>query len=147
VISAKLRRRRHHEGATTQFTLRATPSAAGQAREAVRHILLTWDLEPLADTAMLLSSELVTNAVRHAGTRLHVELSRLPIGGLRIAVSDAAPGDWPRVNQPGVDDEGGRGMWLVDKLATTWGTTTGRRGKSVWFELLLDAMAVEEGAG
>ena len=127
--------------------MRATPSAPARARDAVRHLLITWDLEPLADTATLLSSELVTNAVRHAGTRLEVVVQQLPSGGIRLAVSDAAPGDWPRVNMPGAEDEGGRGMWLVDKLSSSWGTTTGRRGKSVWFELHLDAISIEEGAG
>jgi len=95
---------------------------------------------------MLLSSELVTNAVRHAGSRFEIVLEHLPIGGFRLAVSDAAGEDWPRVNRAADDDEGGRGMWLVDKLSNSWGTTTGRRGKTVWFELLLDRPLAEEGA-
>lgn len=146
MISGKLRGRRDQPGTTAHFTLRATPSAPGKARGLVREVLVEWHLDDLVDTAMLLSSELVTNAVRHAGRRFDIVLERLPIGGLRLAVSDAASGDWPRVTNAGVDDEGGRGMWLVDKLATAWGTTSGRGGKTVWFELLVDAPILEEGA-
>jgi two-component sensor histidine kinase len=84
---------------------------------------------------MLLTSELVTNAVRYAGTAIRISLERLHRGGVRIAVTDSARGDWPQVEKPTVDAEGGRGLWLVDRLASSWGTTAGRRGKSVWFEL------------
>ena len=137
-MSGGLRRRRDHAGPTAQFTLRATPSAPAKAREAVREVLISWGFTDLCDTAMLLSSELVTNAVRHAGTRFEIVLERLDIGGIRVAVSDAAAGDWPSVKYAADDDEGGRGMWLVDRLAHSWGTTSGRGGKTVWFELLVD---------
>jgi anti-sigma regulatory factor (Ser/Thr protein kinase) len=112
----------------------------------VREVLVSWHLEALADTAMLLASELVTNAIRHAGSRFEIVLEQLPVGGFRLAVSDAAAGDWPRVNHAADDDEGGRGMWLVDKLSNSWGTTSGRGGKTVWFELLLDQPLAEKGA-
>ena len=129
-----------------RYALRATPAAPSKARETVRELLVAWGYPELCDTAMLLTSELVTNAVRHAGTRVHLLVQRLPAGGIRLAVSDAAPGDWPQVNKPGVDQESGRGMWLVDKLSNSWGTTRGRSGKTVWFELLVEPAVVEEGA-
>jgi hypothetical protein len=50
-------------------------------------------------------------------------------------VSDGVRSGEPRVTSPREDDEGGRGLWLVDRLASAWGTERGRRGKTVWFEL------------
>ncbi len=142
-MSVRLRRRRLSGDTTAEFTLAAKPSAPAQARDLVRGVLNSWDLGVISDNATLLCSELVTNAVRHAGTRVKIDLERLPDDGVRVSVSDRAPGGHPRVVAPGVDDEGGRGLWLVERLASSWGTTRARRGKTIWFELLARAAVVD----
>ena len=87
----------------------------------------------VVDCAILLTSELVTNAVRHAGTRVIVRLDTRD-HRLRVEVVDAVE----RRPQPRHADllaEGGRGLELVDALAADWGVDGGPGGKSVWFEL------------
>jgi anti-sigma regulatory factor (Ser/Thr protein kinase) len=134
VLGARLRRRRRQGAASARFTLPATPAAPARARDEVRLALAGWSLENLCDTAMLLCSELVTNAVRHAGSSLQIALDKIG-NGVRISVTDAEPDQWPQLAEPAIDDESSRGMWLVDRLATSWGTTTDENGKTVWFEL------------
>ncbi len=84
---------------------------------------------------MLLTSELVTNAVRYGGTRAVLE-AQMPGGALRVTVTDENP-DLPEVGDaPALTAEGGRGVLLVSTLAARWGVErlpTG--GKAVWFEL------------
>jgi anti-sigma regulatory factor (Ser/Thr protein kinase) len=134
VVGSRPRGRRRFEEASVEFTLPATTSAASQARETVRGVLTGWGIDGEADTATLLVSELVTNAVRHAGTTLGITMTR-ETDYLRVAVSDGAVSTWPKLVEPTVDDEGGRGLWLVDRLARAWGTSSGTDGKAVWFEL------------
>ena len=134
VVGFKPRGRRRFKEASVEFMLPATASAASRARETVRGILTGWGLDGATDTATLLVSELVTNAVRHTGTTLGVTLTRHP-DSLHVAVSDGAVSQWPHLVEANADDEGGRGLWLVDRLARSWGTAAGDAGKSVWFEL------------
>lgn len=89
------------------------------------------------DTALLLLSELITNAVTHGAGNPILEID-LREQHLRITVTDIAPGT-PQIQRHGADPAGtgrGRGLLLVDELSARWGT---RRylptGKSVWFEL------------
>jgi GAF domain-containing protein len=108
--------------------------SAAVARRIVEQALVGRDLSELLDEALLLVTELVTNAVVHAGTEieLHVETS----DGLRIEVVDRSPGSLPVVKPaPSEAREGGRGVFLLDALATQWGTRHFGEGKSVWFEL------------
>lgn len=84
------------------------------------------------DVVELLTSELVTNAVRHAHStaRVAVEL----VGPrVRVSVTDDGPGV-PTTGHPSPDAESGRGLELVDSLAKQWGVTTLEIGKTVWFE-------------
>jgi serine/threonine-protein kinase RsbW len=121
----------------TRYTaLPATEQAPGLARQATRETLPAWQLAQLEETALLLVSELVTNAVRHARNQGRMIALRLETtaGGLRIEVHD---GDsrWP---QPGTPDglaESGFGFVLVDALSRTWGVTDLAVGKAVWAEL------------
>jgi anti-sigma regulatory factor (Ser/Thr protein kinase) len=110
--------------------------APGLARQAARGALRAWQLAHLEETALLLVSELVTNAVRHAwnGDRMIVLRLETAAGGLRIEVHD---GDsrWPKPGTPGDLDESGFGFVLVDALATKWGVTASAGGKAVWAEL------------
>jgi len=89
------------------------------------------------DTALLLVTELVTNAVRHGGDPVHVQVTDQP-EHVRVDVMDGGSGVPVRLS--GVDPwaESGRGLLLVDLLANGWGTGPGCQpgaGKSVWFEL------------
>jgi len=105
--------------------------APGIARAAVVEFCEAHKLDRNNDTAQLVASELVTNAVVHAGTGIELML-RLADGHLHIAVRDDAPGQ-PRI--AGIVDESsasGRGLLLVDALASAWGTMFPDSGKVVW---------------
>ncbi len=85
----------------------------------------------LADTAELLVSELVTNAVRYADAPIGLRLMLDEV--LRVEVADPLP-DPPRQRRAARTDEGGRGLELVHSLADNWGTRVEGEGKVVWFE-------------
>ena len=112
------------------------PLAPAVARDAVE-TLPAGSLEaPVAHTARLLASELVTNSVRHGGSgaddAIGLEVVLSP-STLRVEVSDSGPGFQPAPARPGPDDAGGRGLYLVDSLADRWGSADG--GTRVWFEV------------
>jgi two-component sensor histidine kinase len=105
----------------------------GAAVSAARHFVSDRIVDPaLAQTVALLVSEVVTNAVRHAATV--VEVHAVYDGRLRVEVSDDGLG-WPRVVHARPDASGGRGLLIVDELATRWGADSLERGKRVWFEV------------
>jgi hypothetical protein len=87
-------------------------------------------------TAELLVSELVGNALRHAAGPLCLTLEWA--SDVRCLVSDGSSQP-PRLTEAGLEDEGGRGLALVDMLAARWGHEHGPVGKNVWFELPVDA--------
>jgi anti-sigma regulatory factor (Ser/Thr protein kinase) len=118
--------------AGTRFTLRPGFDNVAVARARLRAALDSWADEDRRQTAVLLLSELVTNAVRHAhgAVRITVTLAR---ERLRAGVRDESP-DPPRPREP--DESGGRGMQLLNGLAQRWGVRQHRGdGKTVWFEL------------
>ena len=119
-----------------ESALPATVRAAGVARLATRAVLDSWQLPLLADTAVLLVSELVTNAVRHAHHQDGTLVLRLELFGdlLRIEVHDTDSRS-PQLGDPGELDESGFGLVLVATLASKWGTTGTSAGKAVWAEL------------
>ncbi|MEV0223292.1 SpoIIE family protein phosphatase [Streptomyces sp. NPDC050704] len=116
------------------WTLPREPRSVGKAREYARAQLTGWDLEPLVDTAELLVSELVTNALRYGegDIRLRLLLDRT----LVCEVWDAGLVQ-PRRRRARDTDEGGRGLQLVGLLSAAWGSRRTPRGKTVWFELPL----------
>ncbi|MYX27228.1 ATP-binding protein [Streptomyces sp. SID8381] len=118
-------------------TLPGLEESAEVARKLVRTALAAWHLEELTDTAILLVSELVANAVKHTNSRVvRVVVSRPSERFVRIGVVDKAR-VLPELVKPG--DElltGGRGLLLVDALAERWGSDLYRWGKQVWVELL-----------
>ncbi|MFE6334542.1 SpoIIE family protein phosphatase [Streptomyces sp. NPDC057806] len=116
------------------WTLPREPRSVGRAREHARRRLQSWDLEPLVDTAELLVSELVTNALRYGegDIRLRLLLDRT----LVCEVWDAGLVQ-PRRRRARDTDEGGRGLQLVGLLSAAWGSRRTPRGKTVWFELPL----------
>lgn len=89
----------------------------------------------LIEVALLLMSELVTNAIRHGQGAVGLAIKKLP-SGLCVEVSDAGPGR-PSALRPGPDRLGGRGLLLVERLASQWGVTPSAAGpgKTVWFAL------------
>ncbi|WP_089098987.1 SpoIIE family protein phosphatase [Streptomyces hyaluromycini] len=116
------------------WTLPREPRSVGRAREYARGQLVTWGLEPLVDTAELLVSELVTNALRYGEgeIRLRLLLDRT----LVCEVWDSGLVQ-PRRRRARDTDEGGRGLQLVGLLSAAWGSRRTPRGKTVWFELPL----------
>jgi anti-sigma regulatory factor (Ser/Thr protein kinase) len=122
-----------------ELVLAPIPAAAAAARAFVREVLGYWQLalpdNTLVDRAVLLASELVTNAVIHARTEMRL---RLELRGelLHLAVRDRNPRMLRLVVVPGPQAEGGRGLWLVDQLARAWGVNRHPDGgKLVWCTL------------
>ncbi|MFJ3232942.1 SpoIIE family protein phosphatase [Streptomyces sp. NPDC086787] len=107
-------------------------AAPGRARKLARRALARWGLEELSDSVELLVSEVVTNAVRYASRPVTLRLLRTDV--LRCEVGDDVP-QLPRLRQARATDEGGRGLYLVNKMARRWGATRLSTGKVVWFEL------------
>ncbi|WP_260333934.1 ATP-binding protein [Streptomyces beigongshangae] len=133
-----------HPGYTLE--LERVPQAAQQARSLVRAALACWNLEEHTDTGMLLVSELVANAVRHAdGPRIRVHVDRPAPVLLLFAVADYTPARIPQLCTPRSDDVCGRGLFLLDQIADRWGhETTGSstarsQTKRVWAELRVAA--------
>ncbi len=102
------------------------------ARAWLAVVLAAWSEEASLAEAQLLTSELVTNALRYGGPPLHVSLG-CDGNSVRVTVADGTP-DGPRLKDPGPEAESGRGMILVEALATRWGVEAYDVGKGVWFE-------------
>jgi anti-sigma regulatory factor (Ser/Thr protein kinase) len=121
----------------TRLELAALPTAPGVVRGHVRSVAREWGLADLGDTAELLASEIVTNAVQ-ASARLRtagpaviwvwIISDRV---SMVIHVWDASP-QMPVAQQAGLDDDGGRGLMLVRELSKDWGTYRKAGGKVVW---------------
>ena len=106
-----------------------SPTSLAAARSFVAEAVIGLELD--IDTLVLLTSELATNAVRHAGTDFDVVVDRTA-DGVRVAVADeASVAPLLPVRAP----EGGFGLGIVAELAERWGTDGGPTGKTVWFEL------------
>ncbi|MEU3062029.1 ATP-binding protein [Streptomyces subrutilus] len=117
------------------------PRAPGGARVLLRAQLAEWQIESEAcETAELLLSELVTNAVRHAraphGRDIGVRLARYG-GVLRVEVADAGPVVPLAPHRAAEADERGRGLAIVEALAVRWGWCPRAHGigKVVWAEV------------
>ncbi|MCX4978663.1 SpoIIE family protein phosphatase [Streptomyces sp. NBC_00620] len=118
-----------------EWRLALEPIEAGRARAVVREQLHEWGLTALADPAALMAGELVTNAVRHARSR-HIGL-RLVRGETLLCEVDDDDHTLPTLLSAGPEDEFGRGLRVVSRLAREWGTSRTSAGKTVWFELTL----------
>ena len=123
------------DGRSVRLTLPAAKAAVRLARRATRDALAGWSLGRLEETAVLLVSELVTNAVQHARDAGTVTLELTSEDAwLRIEVQDADP-RWPQPRTPADCDESGFGFILVDALASKWGVHHTAAGKAVWAEV------------
>ena len=112
--------------------------AAAAAREALRDENGPLPA-PIRDDVLLLVSEIVTNAVRHAGAGpdrpLHLQLLRGP-RWVVVAVADQGPGfTWHPASPSGENESGGWGLFLVDQIADRWGVECTTSGSCVWFEI------------
>lgn len=97
----------------------------------IRDTLVASGREDLVDTAQLLVSEIVTNALVHAGTPVEVAFSFVD-GGLRVEVSDGSP-HLPTPRGYGPNAGTGRGLTLLQDLVEEWGVLARDQGKTVWF--------------
>lgn len=130
------RRERPSPPREARVSLPVHPSSSGRARRFVTSVLRSWRMPEMTDGAMeLLTSELTTNAVRHAGSAFTVA-ARYDGERVRIEVDDCSPQP-PEPRTPTDDDTGGRGLILVEALADAWGTAPLPGGKRVWFELVV----------
>jgi anti-sigma regulatory factor (Ser/Thr protein kinase) len=117
--------------------LAAGPAAAGEARSQVRAVIRDWDAPVDPDVAVLLVSELVTNAIMHETgetVTLGIQCFR---SHLRVDVYDTSR-SFPVVTVAPGDAETGRGLMLVATLATEWGFYQTPAGKAVYFTLLFE---------
>lgn len=115
-----------------------------EARRLVSSALAQWGAEHLQDDATLLVSELVTNAVIHAGTDVDVSVVLLA-EAVEVAVTDRHPARALPTPPPATvseDSEGGRGLVLAAALSAAWGIEYTDRTKRVWFRLPLVAGSV-----
>lgn len=123
------------DGDVAEWQLALDPREVARARRLVRGQLLDWELPEAVESAELMVSELVTNAVKHGRTH-HIGLRLVRTGALLCEVSDDEPAPAALLNAS-AHDEFGRGLLVVSGLAREWGTSTTARGKTVWFEQAL----------
>ena len=125
--------------------LSAGPAAAAEARREVRAAICAWDIPVDPDVAILLTSELVTNAIRHeTGETVMLAIS-CACGQFRVDVHDTSCFLPIPVHGP-ADAEAGRGLMLVATLSAEWGFYRTPAGKAVYFTLAFSP-DVAEGDG
>jgi anti-sigma regulatory factor (Ser/Thr protein kinase) len=111
----------------------------GHARRFLEGVLRGWDLLSALDDLEILVSEVVTNALIHAHSEVDLRLRAYP-DRIRVEVRDSDP--YPPVPTALLDDEArnveaesGRGLLIVEALASAWGSSPAGRGKTTWFEI------------
>ncbi|MFJ2825115.1 SpoIIE family protein phosphatase [Streptomyces toxytricini] len=129
-----------------QYVHQADPEGLSEARYALRQALRDWGMPDLADDVELAAGELLVNALLHTdgGAVLTMEVLPEPVRRIRLWVKDRSS-VWPRRRTPGEAATTGRGLLLVDALATHWGVESRGDGKAVWCEF--DAPGSLRGAG
>ena len=126
------------------FRLPSAPASVSAARAYARESLDAWGTPAdVRDDAVLVTSELVTNAVAHAGGTQMVCRLRAGGGRLSVEVEDQARArSFPVPRTPGHDSQNGRGLLLVEALCRQWGVREAPRGhgRITWAELALPAL-------
>ncbi|WP_329612091.1 SpoIIE family protein phosphatase [Streptomyces brevispora] len=119
-----------------QYIHQADPQGLSDARTIVRQALADWDMAELADDAELLTGELLVNVLLHTegGAVLTLEVLPEPVRRVRLSVQDRSS-VWPRRRTPGETATSGRGLLLLDAVATRWGIEPRGEGKAVWCEI------------
>ena len=121
---------------TTRIQLPARPTSPGEARRFVGDVLRGHGLETdeVVEAALLLTSELVTNAVLYAAGTINIDVD-LDLRAVRVEVTDTS-GERPTRREAMPEETSGRGLHLVEAMARSWGVEQQREdGKMVWFEL------------
>ena len=117
-----------------RIPLTAGPAAAAEARALVKDAIRAWDVPVDPQVAELLTSELVTNAIRHEkGDTIKLFIT-CSCGHLRVYVHDTSRTPPVPIDAP-ADAETGRGLMLVANLSTDWGHYRTPTGKAVYFTL------------
>ncbi|MGW1193399.1 SpoIIE family protein phosphatase [Streptomyces sp. NPDC002559] len=119
-----------------QYIHQADPEGLSDARTIVRQALTDWDMAELADDAELVTGELLVNVLLHTegGAVLTLEVLPEPVRRVRLSVQDRSSA-WPRRRSPGETATSGRGLLLLDAVATRWGIEPRGEGKAVWCEI------------
>ena len=119
----------------TEIDLPATTMAPSAARRVTKTLLALWGLTDLCEDAELIVTELLTNALQHAPGRGFLQLAlKGETDGVVIGVPDTSPAiPLIRTFAPALDD--GRGMRLIEQIATEWGAEPYQDGKLVWARL------------
>ncbi|MFF5427907.1 MULTISPECIES: SpoIIE family protein phosphatase [unclassified Streptomyces] len=119
-----------------QYIHQADPAGLSDARSAVGQALRDWGMPELADDAELLTGELLVNVLLHTegGAVLTLEVLPEPVRRVRLSVQDRSSA-WPRRRTPGEAATSGRGLMLLDALASRWGVEPRGEGKAVWCEI------------
>ena len=142
-----------HPTRSRRLKLAAHPAAVPWARRLLGQTLREWELTGLSDTALLLVSELVTNAFKASAacTRPGREPAQRGFIGLAVhrldtclllEVWDASPAP-PVLQEPDPATESGRGLLLVEALSSKWGQEPAAGGKVVWCEVELPAASAD----
>jgi serine phosphatase RsbU (regulator of sigma subunit) len=114
-----------------EWDVPSDPAAVGPVRNACVKQLAEWGLEEISFNTELILSELITNAIRYGAPPVKVRLLRDT--SLVCEVSDASS-TAPHLRWAATMDEGGRGIFLVARLAHRWGTRYTPEGKVIWSE-------------
>ena len=122
--------------------LRNDPGEVVRARNLIGASMRRWGVPDDGGVAVLLVSELVTNALRYGAQPMRM-VARHTGDHLRVEVHDARGGEPPRLRRAAPDSTNGRGMMIVDALAARWGWSEFGGEKQVWFELDLTPAAPE----
>lgn len=119
------------------------PEAPGIARRELRRLLLEWGICERVEEALLVVSELATNAVRYGAAPLELRVS-CKGGTLKVAVRDGQASDLPYPRQLTHTEPHGRGMHLVAASSHRWGWDHDQGFKVVWAEILVPGSARDD---
>ena len=124
------------------FTFSPAPESVPRARETVVELAEPFiDLERIPDLRLVIS-EVITNAVRHGAPGADMVVAVTPKAEfLCVQVTDQGDGFAPRPRASAPDEDGGFGLFLVERLTRRWGLTRENSNTRVWFEFDLDAGA------
>jgi anti-sigma regulatory factor (Ser/Thr protein kinase) len=126
--------RERQDRSSSSTELSSGPRTVAEARWFVAKALEDEEIEVDPETALILTSEVATNAVKHGKEPIELSIS-LEQEGLRVSVFDRGPGFDPAEVPAGNPDAGGWGLQLVDSLSSEWGVDRRDDGTEVWFRV------------